>query len=127
MIIDLGGPGFDITQNDTEPAVTITSPSADTTIEVGDSIDFQGSVANGNEPFTYSWNFGGGAVSSDQEDPESVTFSTAGTYTVTFTVTDVDNDTDSDTVVITVNAPAGGGDGGGGGGGGGCFIDSMRY
>ena len=128
MVIDLGAPGFDVTAVDLEPTATITSPASNTTITAGGSVNFQGSVTSGNSPFTYSWNFGGGASNVNSEDPGSVTFSTAGTYTVTFTVTDVDNDTDSDTVTITVNASDDGGDdggGGGSGGGGGCFIDTL--
>jgi len=131
MVIDLGAPGFDATSADLEPTATITLPAGDTSITAGGSVNFQGSVTSGNSPITYSWNFGGGASNVNSEDPGSVTFATAGTYTVTFTVTDVDNDTDSDTVTITVNAPADnggdGGDGGGGGGGGGCFVNTLRF
>ena len=128
MVIDLGAPGFDIAAMDLQPTAAISSPDIDTSITAGDSVNFQGSVTSGNSPFTYSWNFGGGAADVNTEDPGSVTFSTIGTYTVTFTVTDVDNDTDIDTVTIIVNAAPdnGGDDGGGGGGGGGCFIETAR-
>lgn len=128
IVVDLGAPGFDAAVMDFEPTATISSPVSKTTITAGGSVNFQGSVTSGNSPFTYSWNFGGGASNVNSEDPGSVTFATAGKYTVTFTVTDVDNDRDSDTVTITANALDNPSDGGGGGGGeGGCFIDTLRY
>ena len=127
MVIDLGAPGFDTTAVDLEPTANITSPASNTTITTGGSVNFQGSVTSGNSPFTYSWNFGGGATNVNSEDPGNVTFATVGTYTVTFTVTDADNDTDNDSVTITVNAPVDDGGGGGGGGGGGCFIDTLFF
>ncbi len=87
---------------DSSPLATITSPSGSVTIVQGQSVDFQGNVANGNGPFSYSWNFDSGASDSTAQNPGSVVFSTAGTYNVTFTVTDSDGDTDSDSVTITV-------------------------
>ena len=88
---------------DTEPEVSVVSPLSDMTIKEGESVDFQGNVLNGNWPFTYSWDFGGGAANSALEDPRNVTFDTEGVYRVIFTVTDDDNDVDSDWVMITVN------------------------
>ena len=128
MVIDLGAPGFAITANDTEPVASITSPASNTTITVGESVNFQGSVTGGNTPLTYSWEFDGGVTDSNIINPGNVIFSTAGIYVVTFTVTDMDNDTDTATVTITVNASIDDGDdggGGGGGGGGGCYLDSL--
>jgi hypothetical protein len=121
-VVDLGGPGFSAADVDLQPAASITSPASDTTVTAGDAVIFEGDVSSGNPPFTYSWDFGGGAANVDTEDPGSVTFSTAGTYTVTFTVTDVDGDSSSDSLTVTVNATSGDG----GGGGGGCFIDSLQ-
>jgi len=127
-VIDLGAPGFDSSAADLEPTATITSPAADITITAGDSVNFEGSVISGNTPFTFAWDFGGGASNLDIEDPEAVAFSTAGTYTVTFTVTDDDGDISTDSVIITVNADSDNDDNGGGGGGsgGGCFIENLR-
>jgi len=72
------------------------------TIYEGESVNFQGSVEDGDAPFTYSWDFDGSASDSDREDPGDVTFQTPGVYTVTFFVSDDDDDTDSDSVTITV-------------------------
>jgi surface-anchored protein len=117
--IDLGGPAFTLAAEDSEPIAAIINPPSDTTITVGGSIDFQGSVSSGNPPFTYSWDFDGGAENSDLLEPGEVTFDKVGTYTVTFRVTDIDGDISSDTVSITVNESSGDGDS--------CFIDSLRY
>ncbi len=88
----------------TAPVASIASPPSDMTIFEGESVNFAGEVQDGNAPFTYLWNFNGGAVNSDLEDPGNVTFQTEGLYIVTFTVTDEDGDENSDSVAITVKA-----------------------
>ncbi|MGD0822222.1 MAG: PKD domain-containing protein [Desulfomonilia bacterium] len=82
--------------------VNITSPSADTTIYAGQSVDFECSVSNGSSPYTYQWDFGGGATDSPVQNPGLISFSTAGTYTVNLTVTDSSGATAQDSVVVTV-------------------------
>ena len=82
--------------------VNITSPSADTTIYAGQSVDFECSVSNGSSPYTYQWDFGGGATDSTVQNPGLISFSTAGTYTVNLTVTDSSGATAQDSVVVTV-------------------------
>ncbi|MDM8552728.1 PKD domain-containing protein [Desulfobacterales bacterium HSG2] len=89
---------------DLPPKAFIASPLVDVTILEGKSVDFQGTVADGNAPFTYSWNFRGGATNSNLEDPGDVTFSREGVYLVTFTVRDVDGDEDSDSLTVTVTS-----------------------
>jgi len=61
--------GWNTGTTDTEPLATITSPSADTMIQVGDVVNFQASVTNGNAPYTYLWEFNGGASNVDTKDP----------------------------------------------------------
>lgn len=88
---------------DSTPVASITSPSSATTINVGDSINFQANVTGGNDPLTYWWNFGtDGPSGTSVEDPGDITFSDAGTYTVTFYVMDDDGDASRDSVTITV-------------------------
>jgi len=93
--------------NNTQPSASIESPPSDMTVNVGESVNFQGYVTYGNSPFTYLWNFGGAAGNSDVEDPGSITFQKTGTYTVTFTVTDKDGDQSKDSVTITVRSISG--------------------
>jgi len=115
---------------DFEPIAIITSPDSNKSITVGESINFQSSVTSGNEPYTYLWDFGGGAINSTEKNPGNVTFQTIGVYIVTLTGTDADGDSDSNNVTITVNDQSdddNDSDGGGGGGGGGCFVESLKY
>jgi len=84
----------------------IVSPPDGTTLDVGDSADFQGDVQGGTAPLTYAWDFNGQAPASTVEDPGNVAFNNVGTYTVTFTVTDAASNTDSDTVSVTVIDPS---------------------
>jgi PKD repeat protein len=86
------------------PTASIDSPADDAVIVEGGTVNFQGSATGGQEPYTYSWDFGGGATNSTDEDPGDVVFSSAGTYTVTLTVTGDNGDDDTDTVTVTVTA-----------------------
>ncbi len=72
------------------PNGTITSPAADRTVTVGDTVLFQGagSDMDGDTPLEYSWTFDGAAPASNQKDPGEIAFTIAGDYTVTLTVTD---------------------------------------
>ncbi|MCK4409336.1 MAG: PKD domain-containing protein [Candidatus Eisenbacteria sp.] len=86
-------------------AASIDSPATDTTIVEGGTVSFQGSAAGGTAPYTYAWDFDGGATNSTVEDPGDIVFETAGTFTVTIVVTDDADDSDSSTVTIPVTAP----------------------
>jgi len=71
--------------------------------EPGESIQFHGSAYGGTEPYTWQWDFGDGATSSEQNPTHS--YSKAGIYTVTLTVTDANGKQASDTAKVTVNTP----------------------
>ena len=77
---------------DQAPDGVIDSPASNMTINVGGQVTFTGtgSDPDNNLPLSYRWNFGTGSGIADStlEDPESVQFNNAGTFTVTFTVTD---------------------------------------
>ncbi|HEX9756425.1 MAG TPA: PKD domain-containing protein, partial [Nitrospiria bacterium] len=90
------------------PNGVIDTPATNVTINVGQSVSFTGTGTDpdNHTPFSFLWDFNGGATNSTAEDPGAVTFSTAGVYTVTFTVTDSLglSDPTPDTRTITVNA-----------------------
>jgi subtilisin family serine protease len=109
------------------PNSTMTEPDAATTITVGERLAFRGTCRDpeNHMPFTFRWNFGGGATitTSPQQNLASVVFNQPGTFTVLFTCTDALDTSDPTpaTVQITVNPPADD-DGDDNGGGGGCSI-----
>src|SRR5439155_2320726 len=65
-------------------------PTADVTIQAGQSVNFQGIPIDldGKLSYTYTWEFGGGAPVSHVQSPGPVVFATSGVYRVAFTVTD---------------------------------------
>jgi len=68
--------------------VSINSPyQADS----GDNISFQGNATDGQEPYTWSWDFGDGTTSTLQNPTHNYT--THGIYLVNLTVTDQNNST----------------------------------
>ena len=94
---------------DTDTAsVTITTPAlvADANGPydgyTGKSISFIGSATGGCTPYSYSWTFGDGGTS-DQQNPTH-TYSTADLYTVTLTITDSKSTSDVDTTTATIVA-----------------------
>ena len=72
------------------PTGTIVSPAADVTIAPGQTVTFDGSGTDvdNNLPLTFAWSFGGAVADVSVEDPGSITFPNAGTFSVKFTVTD---------------------------------------
>jgi chitodextrinase len=92
------------------PSGVIDTPASDLTVTAGDTVGFAGTASDpdGDLPLTFDWNFGGGASNVNVEDPGSVLFSAAGTFTVTFTVTDSlgSSDPTPDARTITVSEPA---------------------
>jgi len=75
-------------------------PVGPSTGEVGEDIDFSGSVSFGVSPYTYEWDFGDGETSTEKNPIHS--FETAGNYTVTLTVTDDTGSTATETTMISI-------------------------
>lgn len=69
----------------------------------GETIQFQGMVTGGVAPYQWSWVFGDGSSSSQQNPTHS--YSTTGTFTVTATVTDDTTSTDQDTLIVQIVNP----------------------
>ena len=70
-----------------------------------EAVDFENSGTSGNN-WVYSWDFGAGAnpSTSTTENPEGVSYQSAGTKTVTFTITDGNgNCSNTDTETISIN------------------------
>jgi PKD repeat protein len=74
---------------------------------VGQSVSFTGTGTDpdNHTPFSFLWDFGGGAPNSALEDPGAIVFPGAGVFTVTFTVIDslglADSTPDSRTITVT--------------------------
>lgn len=90
------------------PRSVIDSPGADALIDLNAAVTFQGSCvdAEGDEPFTFAWDFRGVAPPATVQAPGPVTFPTAGVFPITFTCTDATGRVDPmpATRTITVNS-----------------------
>ncbi len=100
-----GGGGEDNGTAEQTLSANITSPPGNVSIYEGESVNFQASISEGTSPYTFKWDFGGGATNSNNQNPGSVIFNTPGTYDVTFQVTDSRNHTGSSSVTIIVSSP----------------------
>jgi alpha-tubulin suppressor-like RCC1 family protein len=89
-----------------ELLVIFTSPSWNVSIEQGQSIEFKKEVTGGVSPYTYAWDFDGGANNKSVENPGQVTFDTPGDYTVKVTATDSTGASASATLIVTVQENA---------------------
>jgi hypothetical protein len=101
-----GGSVDDSGGSETQSSVSITSPPNNQTITQGESINFQGSVANGSGEYDFEWSFDNAArnyLASGTVPPgQDITFNATGTYTVSLSATDNSGITESDSVTITV-------------------------
>jgi subtilisin family serine protease len=89
-------------QNRNISFVNITSPVDGITVELGASTSFSGSAVDPDgDTITYSWNFGDGNTSSEQ-NPSNI-YAAVGTYVVNLTTTDGYGYNLSDTISITVS------------------------
>ena len=84
------------------PNAVIISPKPDMSIYEGEQVHVSCSVKDGNPPFKYSWDFGGGAENTARKNPGKVMFKTPGVYQVILNVNDVNNDSSTDARTITV-------------------------
>jgi uncharacterized repeat protein (TIGR01451 family) len=71
---------------------------------VQETLSFTGSATGGEQPYSFSWNFGDGNTSSIQNP--SHTYIETGTYAVTLTVEDNQGQTDTDTTTVTIQEAA---------------------
>lgn len=108
---------------DSSPIPEIAFPLGDLTIAPGETINFHGSAADGNPPYTFQWDFDGAATDSTEEDPGRLVFNTPGVYQVILTAFDDDGDSGTTGITITVT----GGDDDGDGDGGGCFMEAISH
>jgi hypothetical protein len=78
-------------------------------VELNTTVTFQGSCvdAEGDEPFTFAWNFRDAAPPATVPDPGPVIFSTAGVFPISLTCTDATGRVDpmAATRTIIVNSP----------------------
>ncbi len=65
------------------------------------SIQFSGTIYGGTLPYSYHWDFGDGATSTEQNPKHA--YDHYGNYTATFTVTDADGNSSSDTTSVVVD------------------------
>lgn len=89
------------------PALMIFEAYAPNIGNVGETIQFNGSVQplTGQPPYSYRWDFGDQGTSTSL-NPTHV-YTKAGEYTYTFTVTDQGDDTVSETGTITISSEGG--------------------
>jgi PKD repeat protein len=85
------------------PVAVIDSPRPDTTLTLGETVNFQGTATDVDGTIaSHSWDFGDGTGAS-AEDPGAHTYTKVGSFRVTYRVTDNDGaSSPSATVVVTV-------------------------
>ena len=97
-----GGGGNDQISANSTFSVRINSPSGTTTISKGGIVNFQATVTGGTSPYTFLWDFAGGAANSTLQNPGSIAFNSSGSYSVTLTVNDAAGNTTTSTPVVIV-------------------------
>ncbi|MFZ1997262.1 MAG: PKD domain-containing protein [Solirubrobacteraceae bacterium] len=81
--------------------IQVNASASPTTVSQGDTVSFSASASGSG--LSYQWDFGGGAPSSTQQNPE-VTFTSAGVWTVSLLATDANGDAGHAQLTETVNA-----------------------
>ncbi len=88
----------------TTPAVLVSFNWSPKSHNLGTPLNFTASASGGASPYTYSWNFGDGALLATASSTVMHTYTVAGTYTVTLTVRDVNGISGSQTRQVRVRA-----------------------
>jgi Tol biopolymer transport system component/plastocyanin len=90
------------------PNGSIGSPAGNVTIQVGQSVSFAGTGTDADGTIaSWAWSFpGGNPLSSTAQNPGTVTFAVAGTYTATLTVTDDKGASDPTPATRTITVTA---------------------
>ena len=87
------------------PLLTVTVSASRTTVSAGQPVTLGATVTGaGDSALSYSWNFDGGAPTSEAPSPQ-VTFGSAGQYNVTVQVTDTQGGGGVASIPITVGTP----------------------
>ena len=108
FVVPFADDGSPMSQN-RAPNASITSPSSDTTITAGESVQFSGTASDPDgDDITVEWDYDDG-VTADTLAPSPHTYTVAGTYTVSLTATDEFglSDPTPPTVTITVESQMG--------------------
>ena len=82
------------------------SDNATETVDASAAVEFNASVANGEEPYSFDWNFGDGTEDTQDNSEGNVihTFAAPGSYNVTVDVVDSLNNTGSASTIVDVVA-----------------------
>ncbi|MFX1237482.1 MAG: PKD domain-containing protein, partial [Promethearchaeota archaeon] len=109
-VIDANGDRVNLTRYDfitvDNLAPNLTFQESTVNVMVGQSIQFSYTLTSGNMPYTYSWNFGDGNISSDPHPWHQ--YETNGTFIVSLTVTDDDGDSVNASMTVHVEPARGG-------------------
>ena len=89
-------------RNNENDEITIQSSASPTSGQVPLTINFTAEASGGTSPYSYTWDFGDGGSSFEQNP--SYTFYQEGEYTVVLTVTDNNSNQASDSLTITASA-----------------------
>jgi len=85
------------------PTLNVNVDASPTSGENPLTVNFTSNAMGGTSPYSFSWDFGDGGYSTEQNP--SHTYYADGNYTAILTVTDNEDSQDSDSVTITVTVP----------------------
>jgi hypothetical protein len=81
--------------------ITLTD-NGNETVNAPATVEFNATVSNGQEPYSFDWDFKDGAIEADTDGDIAHTFATAGLYNVTVDVVDSLNNTGSANTLVDV-------------------------